>query len=286
MNDLDIKLDPISNKLQKITSYSKEFLHKLNRKIFPIQQIKIKDEDLLGQANNGKENSLEIRITPKSDLCLKKLPHIGLTINNYKGSLQTQDLNTKDEPQQGREIRGMIPFVNDVDTWIKRNKLAPNTKIFVISHMYGPIKEALISRGWVENPHRESNCFHFKYTLKSRDLNLEQLTESQIVNHFSKASNITTKDGLLKVLKNCLWNCSMDPDQFFPKCYDTNDENDYIEFSNYYKLLRTEAIIKKFIGFCDLPDLNRASEEYLEKLEKVETAIVVQRRRLMHFGEF
>jgi hypothetical protein len=32
--------------------------------------------------------------------------------------------------------------------------------------------------------------------------------------------------------------------------------------------------------------LNRDSEEYLEKLEKVETAIVVQRRRLMHFGEF
>ena len=287
MNDIEIKLDPISNKLQKITSNSKEFLHKLNRKIFLYSTNKKTDEDLLGQANNSKENSLEIRITPKSDLSLKKLPHIGsLTTNNHKGSLQTQDLNTKDEPQFLREIRGLIPFVNDVDTWIKRNKLAPNTKVFVISHMYGPIKEALISRGWVENPHHESNCFHFKYTLKSRDLNLEQLTESQIVNHFSKASNITTKVGLLKVLKNCLWNCSIDTDDFFPRSYDTNDENDYIEFSNYYKLLRTEAIIKKFIGFCDLPDLNRDSEEYLEKLEKVETAIVVQRRRLMHFGEF
>ncbi len=31
MNDIDIKLDPISNKLQKITSSSKELLHKLNR---------------------------------------------------------------------------------------------------------------------------------------------------------------------------------------------------------------------------------------------------------------
>jgi hypothetical protein len=143
MDEIDIKRDPVSSKLQKITSYSKEFLHKLNRKIFPIQQIKKTDEDLLGQANNGKENSLEIRITPKSDLCLKKLPHIGLTINNHKGSLQTQDFNTKDEPQQGREIRGMIPFVNDVDTWIKRNKLAPNPKFLSSATCTGLSKKPL-----------------------------------------------------------------------------------------------------------------------------------------------
>jgi hypothetical protein len=51
-----------------------------------------------------------------------------------------------------------------VDTWLKRNKLDPKTKVFIISPGYNSIKKALTKRGWVENPHFTSTCFHLKYS--------------------------------------------------------------------------------------------------------------------------
>lgn len=153
------------------------------------------ESEMVTPLNNNKENStidnvnLNSLSNTKNEGSLAKLPYINKNTNsNNKVAIVNKD-------EEVKEIRGHIPFVNDVDTWIKRNKLPPNTKVFVISQGYVSIKECLLERGWVENPHFESNCFHFKYTLKSRDLNLHELNDTQIVNHFSKASNITTKVG-------------------------------------------------------------------------------------------
>jgi hypothetical protein len=106
------------------------------------------------------------------------------------------------------------------------------------------------------------------------------------VNHFAKASNITTKVGLLKTLHNTMWNCSQDPDQWFPKCYDTNMENDYSDFSNYYRILSTEGYIKKFLIYSNGEGVDRGSEEYKGKLGRLRVALDVNKRRLWDLGDF
>ena len=41
------------------------------------------------------------------------------------------------------------------------------TKVFIIiGKCYRNVREALVKRGWAENPQIESRCFHFKWTLK------------------------------------------------------------------------------------------------------------------------
>lgn len=195
-------------------------------------------------------------------------------------------INISDNPEEPKYIRGVIPFVSDVDTWLKRNKLDPKTKVFIISPGYNSIKNALTRRGWVENPHFTSTCFHLKYSLRTRDVNTTELADYQIVNHFAKASNITTKVGLLKTLHNTMWNCSQDPDQWFPKCYDTNMENDLSDFSNYYRILSTECYIKKFLLYVGGQGVDRGSDEYKGWLGKLRVALDVGKRRLMGFGEW
>lgn len=186
----------------------------------------------------------------------------------------------------GQGIRGDIPFVTDVETWVKRNKLEPKTKVFVISPGYGSIKNALQRRNWIENPSFLSPCFHLKFSQRSKDVKTDEQADHQITNHFSKASNITTKVGLVKTLKNCVWFCSEDPQNWFPECYDMNSEQDYEAFQSYYKVLRTEGYIKKFIQYCqDTKDLDRNSEEYNKKLTKLQVAIDINLRRLYHMGE-
>lgn len=192
----------------------------------------------------------------------------------------------KDEEETEGTIRGYIPFVTDVDTWLKRNKLAPDTKVFIISNGYNSIKNALLKRNWVENPNNESSCFHLKYTLKTKDLNYDSQYDYQIVNHFSRANNITTKVGIMNTLKNSTWFCSQDHDEWFPRCYDSSCDQSYGEFVIYYKQLRTEAYIKQFIGYCSESNLNRESDEYIGKLDKQKVAINISQRRLYHFGEF
>jgi hypothetical protein len=45
----------------------------------------------------------------------------------------------------------------------------------------------------VQNPDKESTFFDLKWVLKSNDIKHRELLDHQLANHFSKASNITTK---------------------------------------------------------------------------------------------
>lgn len=60
-------------------------------------------------------------------------------------------------------------------TWKKKHRVDDKTKVFIIKGGYGDIKRALKSRGWVENPDKESPCFDFKWTLKSSDITADNL---------------------------------------------------------------------------------------------------------------
>lgn len=60
--------------------------------------------------------------------------------------------------------------ITDMKEWKKKNRVDPDTKVFIIKGGYGDVKRALKSRGWVENKERDSPCFDFLWTLMTKDV--------------------------------------------------------------------------------------------------------------------
>ena len=123
-----------------------------------------------------------------------------------------------------------FPYITDLTEWKKKNRLPPETKVFIVTGGYLDVKKALRARGWVENPGHNSPCFDLKWTLQGRQLDYNNLFDWQLVNHYEKNGIITTKVGLCRSLRNMHWVCNIDADDFYPKCFDLNDEDDYIHF--------------------------------------------------------
>lgn len=174
-------------------------------------------------------------------------------------------------------------YVTSIKDWLKRNKLDPTTKVFIVSPNYPDIKEALESRGWVENPDYSSDCYHFKFAVKCADVVYDQLQSFQIVNHFEKAANITTKSGLCRSVKNMVWSSSEDQDCFFPKCFDLAEEADYDDFVIYYRQVKAETLLKQYLK---LVESNQTDCEHFCRLNHVlSVCLQISQRRLLDIDE-
>jgi len=68
--------------------------------------------------------------------------------------------------------------ITDMATWKKKNRVEPETKVFIIKGGYGDVKRALKQRGWVENKDKESVCYDLKWTLKTKDIDQNSLSDS------------------------------------------------------------------------------------------------------------
>ena len=128
------------------------------------------------------------------------------------------------------KVKEVFLNITDIKEWRKKHRLEPGTKIFIANGGYGDIKRALKQRGWVENKDVESPCFNLKWTLKTKDIDHNNLESYQIVNHFNKATSITTKVGLTHSLKNLIWFNSVDIDTFYPRCYDLGMQEELDDF--------------------------------------------------------
>lgn len=171
--------------------------------------------------------------------------------------------------------------ITDVSQWLKKNRLDPGTKVFIVSPAYPDIKNALLDRGWIENADYDSVCYHLKYSLKGKDIAYDHLQNYQLVNHFEKASNITTKSGLCKSMKNMIWCCHETSDSFFPKCFDTADDSEYETFTSYYKILKAEGILKDYLAKTEHDRI-----AYLrERRDQILAAITVSKKRLMEIDD-
>jgi len=60
--------------------------------------------------------------------------------------------------------------ITDMKEWKKRNRVEPDQKVFIIRGGYNDVKQALKSRGWVQNKDKESPCFDFMWTLMTKDV--------------------------------------------------------------------------------------------------------------------
>ena len=98
----------------------------------------------------------------------------------------------------------------------------------------------------MENKDQTSCCFDLKWCLKARDIDHSSLLDFQIVNHFPKNTEITTKIGLTHNLKNLIWYNNVDIDLFYPRCYDLNDNSEFNDFISDFKIQKAENILKIF----------------------------------------
>lgn len=126
---------------------------------------------------------------------------------------------------------------------VKKNQ-KPAPKIFIVLGGYQDLKDSLLSRGWIENPDRDSSHFNLKFTLKKADINYMSLQSHQYVNHYEKNTSITTKNGLCRNIRNLIWHQQEDIDAFYPRCFDLNDLNDFEDFVEDFKFSEAEKILK------------------------------------------
>ncbi|CEM06450.1 unnamed protein product [Vitrella brassicaformis CCMP3155] len=139
-----------------------------------------------------------------------------------------------------------VPCV-DMQHWKRRQSVQPDTKVFICLGGYPDIKRALWRRGWVENSDPESDFWDLKWTLKARDIDHTKLEDHQIVNHFSRNTEITTKIGLLRNLRSLIWFEDVDIDTFFPRCFDLSDPAEMQDFVDEYKTCKAMAILKLYV---------------------------------------
>lgn len=137
--------------------------------------------------------------------------------------------------------------ITDMKEWKKKNRLEPDSKVFIIKGGYQDVRKALKARGWVENKDKDSPCFDFLWTLMTKDVNHNDLSANQIVNHFSTATSITTKVGLTHSLKNLIWFNAVDIDTFYPRCYDLAIAEELDDFIQEFKQVKAVSYMKIYV---------------------------------------
>ena len=139
-----------------------------------------------------------------------------------------------------------LDIVKPTETrWREQNGVKEDQKVFLVTGFYPKLIEELKKRGWFHNQDRESPYFDLKWTIQSNHINHKELKKGQIVNHYSKASNIVTKVGLMRNLRSLQWFASVDPDIFFPRCYDVTVSHELEDFIVDYKQTVALSILQK-----------------------------------------
>lgn len=152
--------------------------------------------------------------------------------------------------------------LNTYDSWKLSNNLSLHTKVFIIQGVHPDLRQALISRGWVENKDTASSYFDFIWVRSGKHPTVVQ--DWQIVNHFPNNFEISAKWNFCENVKN-LYLHSVNPDSFFPKCFRITSK-DIHAFEDCFRLIRAIIILKNF------------SETGQGLQEKVYTALLVCKR--------
>ena len=76
------------------------------------------------------------------------------------------------------------------------------------------------------------------------DIDYEALLPNQLVNRFEKNTSITTKVGLARNIRNLIWFANEDTDDFYPRCYDLNDCQEFEDFLEDFKLGKAISVLR------------------------------------------
>eukprot|EP00357_Protocruzia_adherens_P000980 CAMPEP_0115047060 /NCGR_PEP_ID=MMETSP0216-20121206/49101_1 /TAXON_ID=223996 /ORGANISM="Protocruzia adherens, Strain Boccale" /LENGTH=963 /DNA_ID=CAMNT_0002430223 /DNA_START=247 /DNA_END=3138 /DNA_ORIENTATION=- len=272
-----VKQEKMRHKLRKVV---KEIGEKHNQdpgllaaQLRELEKIEEEQERKQKQENDAKAK-------PSSSSTKRKLNETTKAVTVTENSSVKKPLSsTMDEKAAHRlaiaKTAGRLPMITDMPTWKKRNKVPEKTKVFMVMGGYPEIRKSLLKRGWVENKDHQSPCFDLKWTLKGKDLNQDQLLDHQIVNHFCKNSNITTKIGLSLNLRNLIWFANVDIDTFYPRCFDVSENTEMEDFVDDFKTTKAESILKSYVVEYKKGNIG---DEVIQ--ERVKVALNVCERRL------
>ncbi|PFX29352.1 tubulin monoglycylase TTLL3-like [Stylophora pistillata] len=84
----------------------------------------------------------------------------------------------------------------------------------------------------------------FIWTTKRDDVDFKFLRKDQLVNHYSKASSLTTKFGLTTNLRNLKWYEEADHYTFFPRSHLLGSDDEKMDFIDDYRLTAAVSIVK------------------------------------------
>lgn len=195
-------------------------------------------------------NSNQSRITKKA----KTMKPISKLKNNALNTCDEicEDSESSDDEKDDHKDRGSLQTIPRLKTvgrncttfaqWKQRNSISSNQKVknnkcevFIVSKSLNDIRDALLRRSWVENTDSNSSYYDFKWAIKSKDVIFSDMSNNQLVNHFSKNTMITTKSGLAKSLKKVNTFHDIDHDSFFPRCYNLKEEDELEDFQLEFK---------------------------------------------------
>ena len=182
-----------------------------------------------------------------------------------------------------RNNKQTLPTQKNAKTTQQMTQSENKQKKFICLGGYGDIVRYLQKRGWVLNKDPKSTDFDFIWTLKTIDINYSLLRKEQIAGHFSRNGAITRKSGLCKNIKN-LYYKGIDPNNFFPRCYDLSDKNDMGDFIEDFKINKAISILKIISK-----QLNEGNENSISLYSEsvIKTAFdIVERNSNIIIGEY
>ena len=184
--------------------------------------------------------------------------------NNNASSLNKTTAKTKEQNFVQQHTQQLLP--------------QQTKKKFICIGGYADIIENLTARGWEQNKDPKSSDFDFIWTLKTIDINYTNLRKEQIAGHFLRNGAITRKNGLCKNIKN-LYFKGIDPNNFFPRCYDLSNISDYNDFIEDFKTNKAICILKKVALELNRTPRNDDDKSVFTK-EMINIAIGIVKRKL------
>lgn len=139
---------------------------------------------------------------------------------------------------------------SDMAEWKRRHGCPAASKVFICNGGYPDFRDALLNRGWFQNHDKDSRHFDLKWGM-ANDIDHERLRPDQIVNHFDRCRDLTTKIGLSLNLRSAVWHCATDADEFYPRVYDLYDPAERADFVANFKFTKAESILRQFIQHVD-----------------------------------
>ena len=147
------------------------------------------------------------------------------------------------------EFRNKIK--TEKDNYEKINQPEKNSKYefinkhYFITGTYPDVEKNLKKRGWTKMTREKNPSLTFIWTLRTVDVNFPTLKSHQIPNHFKLNGSLTRKSGLCKNIRN-LYFKGIDPNNFYPRCYDLCDKNDLNDFFQDFFFTKALSILKLF----------------------------------------
>ena len=245
---------------ERIRKRQQEHIRKVaERKLQQEKQQKVKDSNtgklrarlkaemlqLAAEVREKKRLDAEQKAAEDAEAAARAPPPIVLTAEERKANFnafldRVKDSQERREAKSGREE-------TDETRWRKKNGVGDGQKVFVITGFYPSLKKFLLERGWFHNEDRESKFWDLKWTIASKHIDHRNLQPGQVVNHFSKASKIVTKVGLMTSLKCLSWFANAHQDHFFPRCYDLTKNGDRLDMMGDFYTVHALNILRNVL---------------------------------------